>query len=251
MRIFCIVLLVCMGLHSAAQTGQKSKGMASYTFKAAYADRYVFRGHLFHDDPTAFGEFGLGIASWSYNLFYAKPVDATPGLFEEEYNHSISYTTIQGGRVTTIGYQVFNYDGVTPDTQEFFTRISHLTKWRPTYGLAYDFDTYKGFYADFSITRNLPLTNRIRVEFSILGGLSYDMTEERDSEDRIIEPGFYEGDGFTDASARLKLDWQPLNWLRLETGLRYYQLLDDLLHQDPTVDKSFTVWRSAVTIRFP
>ena len=247
--LFLFLFITAPGWEPAL--GQDDKGMASYTFKGSFVDTYIFRGHVFNDDATLLGEAGIGIGKWSYNLIYAKPDDERTAPFEEEFNHSVSYTTIKGRRVTTFGYQAYDYNGLQPDTQEFFSRVSTLTKWRPTYGIAFDFDTYKGFYLDYSIARRYPLTRRSQLDFSIQGGIAYELEEEVDDQGRVTEPGFFGDDGFTSALARLKYVWQPLTWFTLETGIEYHYAFDDFLYRDERIDKSNTVWRSSLTIRFP
>ena len=261
-----LVFIFC-GLISLAVTGQstiqpsqnKGPGMASYTFKVAYTDTYVFRGHVFENDNTAIGEAGVGIGKWSYNLWYAEPQNNTLGILESEFNHSISYTTLTRGRVTTVGYQIYKYKGMLEDTQEFFTRIRHLTKWQPTYGLYYDIDTYKGYYLDFAFSRDMPLSRKSNLHFRLKGGLAYDMEPKtRDvlgpggPVEEVVEEGFFGDDGFTSGSFQVKYTWAPLDWLSMEAGGEYHYAFDDFLFaNNPALERDTTLWKAGLTVRFP
>ncbi len=224
--------------------------LASYTFKAEYMDRYIFRGHVLNDNPTMLGQFKFGVGKFSYDLVYTQPQDKKDTSWNEEFNHSVKFTMIQGRRVTDFGYRVYEYDGLIPDTQEIFTRVTHLTKWNPTYGLSVDFDTYKGYYLDYSISRKTPLSRTFLMEYGIRGGIAYELEEKENDEGKITEPGFFNDDGFTSALADLSLKWAPAPWLNMETGFQYHYSFDNRLFND-VIDRENTVWKTSVTIRFP
>ena len=232
-----------------AQTNTQG-GLASYTFKASYMDRYIFRGHVFNDDPTMLGEFTFGIGKFSYDLVYTQPQDEALANWDQEFNHSVKFTTLQGRRVTDFGYRVYEYSGLIPDTQEIFTRVTHLTKWNPTYGLSIDFDTYKGYYLDYAISRKTPLSRTFLMEYGLRGGIAYELDEKKNDEGKITEQGFFNDDGFTSALAHLKVKWVPVPWLNLESGIQYHYSFDDRLYND-VIARDNTVWTSSVTVRFP
>ena len=251
MRHYIILsaLLICF---ASIELSAQVSGMTSYTFKISHVDKYLFRGDLLNDDSTLMGDLTIGIGSWSYQAFYAEPSDQT-AQFSDETNHIFSYTMIQGRRVTTVGYQLFEYGGDRPDTQEFFTKVQYLTKWKPTYGFHYDFDTYKGYYFDYSFTRDYPLTRQFALQFNLNGGLAYELDEDFDEERNVVlEPAFFEDNGFTSSQASLRFLWQPLKWLSLETAYQYNYAWDDKLYDEAAgIERDQTVWRSTMTIRFP
>jgi len=248
MRMFVLLALAAGAPLILAQ----GKGPASYTFKAAYVDQYLFRGRVFHNDDAWLGELGFGIGKFSYNLLYAKPMDETP-LLEEEQNHAISYTTLTRRAAVTVGYQVYNYDGLIPDTQEFFTRVAFLrSPWNFIYGLAYDIDAYRGYYLDFSLGRDIPFTTRSDLQFRLQGGLSYDLDEERDEQrDLVLEQGFYGKSGLNHGVASLKWVWRPAAWFKLDLGAHYHYAFDDALYDDVVIDQGNLVGRAAITIVLP
>ncbi len=246
-------LIALTALDGFAQT----KGLLHFNFKASYVDAYLYRGHLLNDDNTLMGEVGVGMGKWSYQLLYADgnedPV-GTATLFGKEYTHEVAYTNLSGNKVVTYGYHFNDYDGgVLPDTQEIFTRVAVNSPWNWTYGLAYDFDTYRGYYLDFSLTRFMPMTERSQLAFSLRGAGSYDLTLKTKGgrANTVLEPAFFEDDGFNHASAHLKYLWQPQRWLKLETGLDYHYAFDDLLYDDITVERDKLVWRSSFTLTLP
>lgn len=243
--------------------------MTSFSLKATYADMYLFRGHVYAIDDSLIGDAGVGMGQWSYHMLYAKPKDSTfdTSLFTKEYTHEVSYTSIVGGKVITYGYHFYDYNqadpladpnqtyliGLPPDTQELFTRVAVNSPWNPTYGLAFDFDTYRGYYLDFSLTRFWSLTQSSKLAFTFLAAGSYQMIEKtkegRSTE--IIEPGFFEDDGVNHGSAHVKYSWEPQKWLKLETGLDYHYAFDHKLYDDVVIDRGNLVWRSSVTLTLP
>lgn len=256
-----IMMYMLMGLFVTPAMAQK-KGQLSFNFKASYADAYLFRGHMYHDDATLFGEAGIGMGKWSYQLHYADPMDdiqgsGLPTLFDAEFNHEVAYTNVAGNRIMTFGYHFFDYEnGLLPDTQEIFTRVSYNRPWNPSYGITYDFDTYKGYYIDFSLTRFWRATRRSHVVFNIRAAGSYDMEEETNDDLQdvpvvVLEPGFFEKDGINHASTTVKFQWQPQKWLKIETGVDYHYAFDDLLYDDVTVERDNVVWRSSLTLTLP
>ncbi len=247
MRITVFLALLTISSLALAQ----GKGPASYTVKAAYVDAYIFRGKTFHNDDALLGEFGYGIGKFSYNLVYVKPNDDTPFL-EEEFNHAVSYTTIRGQTAVTVGYQAYDYDGLAPDTQEFFTRVAYLrSPLNFTYGLAIDIDAYRGYYLDFSLSKSYLFSRKSDLQFRLQGGLSYDMEEEVDDRGVTVEEGFYGKDGVNHGVASVKWIWRPAQWFRFETGAHYHYAFDDFLHQSPAIDQGNLVWRSAISITLP
>lgn len=233
------------------------KGDTAFSLKARYMDKYLFRGHLFHDDPAYQGEFGVGIASWSYNLVYTETdaggSDALPfsGL-EREYNHSVNFTTVQGRRVTTIGYQYYDYQGLGIDTQEFFVRVtSPGSRWNPTYGVTFDIDAYKGYYFDFSLTRSFAVSARSSFLVSLRTALSYEMDEKTNDQGVVTEHGFYEDDGFAHSALVAKYVWLIGRRMKFEGEYLYHYAHDDGLYDDVIVDRDFGTWQAGISITFP
>jgi hypothetical protein len=255
-----LLLFLLMGA-TAGTTLAQTRGSTSYTIKAAYADSYLFRGKTLEDEGIDFLDLGIGIGQWNYTVHTAGilTLDVNNDIFDpndldvlsEEVTHEISYTTIAGRRVITYGYQYFNYEGLIPDTQEIYTRVAHDRPWNPTYGIAFDFDTYKGYYIDGSLTKFYALTRRSQLVFNLRAGLSYNMDEERDDLDQIVEQGFFDDNGLNHASTHLKWLWQPNRWLKAETGADYHYAFDDLLYDDVLIDKDTLVWRTTLTITLP
>lgn len=234
----------------------QSKGVAHFNFKASYVDAYMYRGHLYNDDSTLIGEAGIGMGKWSYQLLYADPTNdsAVVNLFGKEYTHEIAYTNVSGNKVITYGYHFNDYDGgQLPDTQEIFTRIAVNSPWNWTYGLAYDFDTYRGYYIDLSMARFMPLTERTQLVFNLRAAGSFELTEKTKGgrAGTILEPAFFEKDGLNHASAHLKFLWTPQKWIKLETGVDYHYAYDDLLYNDVTIERDNIVWRSSITLTLP
>jgi hypothetical protein len=240
-----LLLSVCF-LPAQAQGG---KGLASFTFRAGYSDVYLFRGRNFNDDATQLGEFSFGIGKFAYTLNYAEPMDEGFGTIDQELSHAFSYTTIAGNRVTTIGYQFLNYDGLQPDTQEFFTRVRHLNRWNTNYGLTFDFDTYKGYYFDYSFRRDFPLTKFTVLQFGLDGGIALDLDPSINAEGTVTEPGFFGDDGFTHSKASVQFLWQASRWFSVETGVHYNYAWDEALYEPQDLDQGTFIWRSWLTFR--
>ena len=241
-----ILLLTVTLLPIQAQSG---KGLASFTFRTGYSDVYLFRGRNFNDDDTLFGELSFGIGKFAYTAFFADPFDEGFGTIDQELSHSFSYTTLSGRRVTTIGYQFLNYDGIQPDTQEFFTRVRHLTRWNATYGLSFDFDTYRGYYFDYSFRRDYPFTRTTALQFGLSGGIALDLDEKTNRRGVVTEPGFFGDDGFTHATAKVQFLWQAAPWFSLETGVHYNYSFDDALYEPQGLDRDTVIFRSWLTLK--
>ncbi len=258
-----LILILALQSLLCFQAFSQAKGSSSYTFKATYVDTYIFRGHVYNPDATAIGELGIGIGKWSYNLFYADPLeDGEIGQldFGPELAHNISYTVLSGRKIIIYGYQFFDYEKGRPDTQEIYTRIAHNTKWSPTYGIAFDIDTYRGYYLDFALTRFWPLTRHSKLVMNLSGGGAIDMDEETRTEggtrgnpgDIIVtEPAFYEDDGITHGSLQAKYLWQPNNRFKVEMGADYHYAFDDLLYDDVITEQDNLVWRATFTLFLP
>ncbi len=255
MRLVLICCLLMTFLSLSAQTrgnGSSSGGFRSYTLKGAYMDTYLFRGHTFHNDPTYLGQLGIGMGKWSYDLVYAKPTDSNSALFEREINHQISYTILQGRRVTTVGYVAYEYEGVAlEDTQEFFTRVSHLTKWKPTYGIAFDIDAYRGYFFDVSLQRDFPVSRTTFLTINAKLAGTYNMEEKTNDQGVVTEKAFSGDDGLTTGSVSVKFTWQPAKWVTLDSGFQYHHAFDELLYTAEGVEENTTIWRSSITLRFP
>ncbi|CAM2067988.1 hypothetical protein SCOR_21595 [Sulfidibacter corallicola] len=228
-------------------------GDASFTIKTGYADAYLFRGHNVHDDDVYQGEFGLGIARWSYNLNWTEAADETLGGFEREAAHNISFTSVLRNMVTTVGYQYLDYEGGLLDTQEIYMRFTQPGKWNPTYGIAVDVDAYKGYYADFALSRPYILTRRSQVIFTIKTALALDLDQKRNREnDRITEAGFYSDDGLVHSQASLTYFWQIHKRFKFELGGRYHYAHDDLLYDEEAgIDKDTFVGFASFRFTFP
>jgi len=250
----CFLLLTCF--LSAPFLSAQPSGSTSFSLKTTLAESYLFRGRTFSDRQTFLGEFGVVIAKWSYNLTYARPTGSESDgfdTFDVEYTHNVSYTTIAAGKIITYGYQYFDYGakGQQPDTQEIFTRVAYNSRWNPTFGLAVDMDTYRGYYLDASVTRFWPVTRRTKLLFNMSGGFSYDLKEERTEDRRVVEPGFFGKNGFNHGEAQVDYLWQPSDWLKAEIGVHYHHAFDDDLYESPLVDRAATVWQVGISMTFP
>lgn len=246
MRTPLIAFLLLLAPLAFAQQSDREIG---YTFKSLYTDNYVFRGKLYGPEETWLNSFSIGRGNWAYEVLSAEGLDdfelEDGGLFfDGELTHSITYTTLgRGNRVTTVGYTYYDYgdNGILPDTQEISIRRSTSGGWNPSYGVTMDFDTYKGTYFDFSITRALPFSRSSNLILYMLVGGSYNMDEEVERADRgdigtITEPGFFEDDGINHGQATLKWVYQSSNWFKFETAADYHYGFDDFLHDDAPVD---------------
>jgi len=244
-----MLVLLCF----AASTALAQKGSVGYTFKGSYFDNYVFRGHLYNPGNTAMAELTVGKGNFSYTAFAAEAIESETlafgsDTFESELSHTISFTTAVRGQITTYGYTFYNYDeGLLPDTQEIFFRSARSGGWNPSYGVAIDFDTYKGAYFDASITRALPVTRHSRLLFHALLGLSYNLDEETRRDGVVTEPGYFEDDGLNHGKAQLKWVWQRSNWFKFELGGDYHHAFDDFLMDEAPVDFD-VVWGAGFSI---
>jgi len=248
---FCLLLsLVCCGGWSMGQSGGVIGTDLGLTFKASYFSRYLFRGHTFSQDDTYQGEIGLGIASWSYNLLYTD-LGEDNTFSSEEYNHTVSFTTVSGRSITTTGYQLYDYDGDGLDTQELFVRYSRATKWNPSYGIAYDIDRYKGYYMDFSLSRSVPFTRRSQFSFSGQAALAFDLEIERDRSGNITEFGFYGKDGLVHASLHVHYLFQFGRRFNMEIGYAFHRATDDFLYDDVVIDRDQSVAHATFKLVIP
>ena len=247
---FCLLLsLVWIGGWSYGQSNSVGTDIG-LTFKASYFSRYLFRGHTYSQEDTYQGEVGLGIASWSYNLLYTDP-GANNTTIGEEYNHTVSFTTVSGRSITTTGYQLFDYDGDGLDTQELFIRYSRATKWNPSYGIAYDIDRYKGYYVDFSLGRSLPFTRRSQFTFSGQAALAFELEPETDRTGTETEAGFFSKDGLVHASLHVHYLFQFTRRINLEIGYAFHRATDDSLYDDMEIDRDQSVAHATFKIVIP
>lgn len=249
---FCLSLLLVTSSFSAfAQSGSTVLGTdVGLTFKGTYFSKYLFRGHTFSDDDAYQGEFGVGIAAWSYNLVYTDPSDElTPT--GEEYHHSISYTTLRGRSITTTGYNLYDYDGDGVDTQELFVRYSRNTAWNPSYGVAYDIDTYKGYYLDFSLSRSIPFTRRSQFQFSGQLGVAFDLDEKVNRAGTVTEQGFFSKDGLVTASLQVNYLFQFSRRFNMEVGYGYHRANDRMLYEPQMLDREQGVAHASFKLVIP
>lgn len=247
MRTMACLMFLIVGFLPAVAQARSDLGL---TFKGTWEDLYLFRGRMLHDDAVVHGEVGVGVAAWSYNLLYTE-TDDNNALLETEYNHQISFTTAVRNQITTVGYNFFDYNGLLPDTQEFFFRMSSQgRRWNTNYGVTYDFDTYKGYFIDLALSRLFPLSRRSSFLFTLQGAGAFELDEER-RRGEVIAPGFYEDDGLTYGLAELRYVLQPARWFKVEAGAFYHYAFDDALYDDITIDQDQTVIRASVTITLP
>jgi len=252
MRLLVRFSLFLLCLNALSQSDQQVVGSdIGLSFKGTYLSRYIFRGRTLNLEDTYQGEFGLGIASWSYNLLYSDPTESADTFLETEYNHNLGFTTVSGRSVTTLGYQLFDYQGNESDTQELFIRYSRATQWNPSYGIAYDIDRYKGYYLDFSMSRSLPFTRRSQFAFSGQFGVAIDLKEETDRSGFVTEEGIYSKDGLVHASLHINYLFQFHRRFSMEVGYAYYRANDDLLYNETTIDRDQPVAHASFKLVIP
>ena len=246
-----LIWIAVLGL--AGTTLYAQRGSVGYTFKGSYFDSYVYRGHLYNPGDTAQAELTIGKGNFSYSALAAEAIDTLPLIdgsdyFESELTHTVSFTTAFRGQINTYGYIFYDYDnGIWPDTQEIFFRSARSGGWNPSYGIAVDFDTYKGSYFDASITRAIPFTRHSRLLIHMLLGLSYDLDEKVNDDGIVTEPGYFEDDGLNHGKAQLKWVWQRTNWFKFEIGGDYHHGFDDSLMDDAPEDFE-VVWGASFSI---
>lgn len=234
---------------------QGAFNLAGITFKGRYQDQMIYRGRTFSTEPVYQGEFGIGLGRWNYKLSYTQPTEDLPfadGVltFDREIVHDVSFTTLSMGGITTMGYLFYDYQGDDqPDTQEFYVRYGQNNPWNPSFGIAFDFDTYKGYYADASLARAIPLTRTFSATFGMLAGFAYDLEEKTVREQlEVIERGYFGKDGWTHGEAFIRLNWKPKPWLEAQSGMHFHHAADDYLVENELLDENEWVWKTTVTL---
>jgi len=256
MRFIGVFLMAILAWAALGQTQDMTMQTTSQTpsysvsLETIYADTYVFRGRVLDPDPSLQGQLVLGFGRFSYSLFHHAASEGNTDQFKE-YTHSAEYTTLAGNTIQTMGYRFYDYSDFRPTTQEFFYRVSHYTPWHPTYGVAYDFDTYRGYYMDFSMTRPMQLTRSIQFIFGLGAALSYDMEEKSSRQDGVMEAGMFEDEGFSHANARGSFVWRFSQRMSMDLGYTYHHAFDELLKQDPDTGKNLSTWQASFTITIP
>lgn len=233
----------------------QAKGTTSFSAQIAHVDQYLFRGHVYSEEATALADLGVGIGKWSYRLHYSEPIikiSSNMAPFESEYVHEVSYTSVANRRVITYGYHFYDYsDSSLPDTQEIYSRVALDRKWNPTYGMAFDIDTYKGYYLDFSLTRIWAATRKSQFILNLRLGGSLDLDEKRNDEDVLLEPAYFDENGVNHGSIHFKYAWQPNRRLKLETGLDYHYAFDEALYDPVYSQINHLVWRTTISLYVP
>ncbi len=227
----CICLFTCSLIFAQPQRRQASP--IGVTLALDYLDTYMFRGRVLDPEASYQIDLTLGLGSWSYNIFHHSGSDQLNALIEfekfEEFTHAIEYTAIRGNAITTTGYRLYNYTGGdVPDTQEISFRIAHQSSWHPAYGVAYDFDAYRGTYFDFSLSKGFPLSRRSRLNFDFGLGLSTGMEEKSNRQGQILEYGPY-SEELNHGSVAASYHWSVTNRLSIHADYDYHHAFDDKL----------------------
>jgi hypothetical protein len=234
---------------------QGTLDLAGITFKARYQDQMIFRGRTFSTEPVYQGEFGFGLGRFNYKVSYTEPTEDLPfeqGVitFDRELTHDISFTTLSMGGITTMGYLFYDYQGDgQPDTQELYVRYAQNNPWNPSFGIAFDFDTYKGYYADASLARSIPISRRLSTTFGLLAGFAYELEEKTVRESlEVLEQGFYGKDGWTHGEAFIRLNYKFSKWLEAQSGMHYHHAADDFLIENELLDENEWAWKTTLTL---
>lgn len=249
---YVLFLMIALAPNAMAQKANQ----ISFRLKLEHhGGSYMFRGHQLSSDDAFLAEVGIGMGKWSYTAYLEEGLDIVPGGPDGNgVTHEFAFTNIVGRRIVTSGYRFYDYDLLDlPDTQEIFTRVAYTGRWNPTYGIAFDIDTYKGYYIDGSLTRFWPMSRKSNLIWNIRIGLSYDMDAEfNEDETQLLEPAFFEDNGLNHASTHLKWAWQPKNWFKFETGVDYHYAFDDLLYDEDEsfIEQDQIVWRSVLSFQW-
>lgn len=238
-----------------AVSAQGTLDLAGITFKGRYMDQMIYRGRTFSTEPVYQGELGIGLGRFNYKVGYTEPTEDLPfteGVltFDRELTHDLSFTTLSFGGITTMGYLFYDYQGdLQPDTQELYLRYAKNNPWNPSFGVAFDFDTYKGYYADASLARSIPLSRTFSTTFGFLAGFAYEL-EEKTARERtqILEEGYFGKDGWTHGEAFIRLNYKPNRWLEARSGMHYHHAADDFLIENELLDENEWVWKTTFTI---
>lgn len=251
--VFLLTNLISASLGQGQTPGQLTSAQPkpySLSLQLSSVDSYVFRGRVLDPEPSVQAQLVLGFGRFSYSLFHHAASNGDEDQFEE-YTHGIEYTTLAGNTIQTTGYHYFDYDDFRPPTQELFYRISHQTAWHPTYGLAYDFDTYRGYYIDLSLSRPMQLTRHMVFVFDLATAMSFDLEEKANRQGDVLEYGFFADDGFNHASATGRLIWHFSQRLSLDSSYTYCRAFDSLLEEDPDTGNNHATWQATLTLRLP
>ncbi|MCB1042207.1 MAG: hypothetical protein KDC35_04685 [Acidobacteria bacterium] len=253
MRVLLALCLINTSLIGQQPTQKQSSGLG-FTLALDYMDMYMFRGRVLDPDTSLQGRFTLGLGSWSYNLFHHAGSSSTSEVptFEafEEYTHSVEYTTVRGNAVNTMGYRLYTYSAMWPDTQEIFYRIAHYNRWNPSYGVSYDIEAYRGTYIDFSLSRFFPLSIASRLEFDFDLGLSTGMEEKSNRQGQIFEYGPY-SETLNHGSLGVKYQWAITPKLTFHAGYIYQHAFDDKLRDDPLTGEHNDYWSAGLRLLMP
>lgn len=225
-------------------------GNSSIQFKANYFDSYIFRGKSLSDEAVQQVGLGFGLGSWNYDLLHSQ-LEAGSGPFEQENAHAISVTTVSQIGVTTFGYQFLDYDGSQPDTQELFMRYSRDAKWHSVVDMSYDFDTYKGYFLDYSFSRLMPLTRQSGLLLRLKADLAFELKPKVGRGGELLEPGYYDKDGLVHYQAGAQYVWHARRWVKFEASYDYHWMKDDLLRAAIGGKNHETVAGASLTISIP
>lgn len=250
-----IYAFLLIGISVTSVSAQGTLDLAGITFKARYMDQMIYRGRTFSTEPVYQGELGIGLGRWNYRASYTEPSEDLPfsqGVltFNRELTHDVSFTTLSMGGITTMGYLFYDYQGdEQPDTQEFYVRYAQNNAWNPSFGIAFDIDTYKGYYADASFARSLPLSRRISLTFGAVAGFAYDLEEKSVREQtQVLEQGYFGKDGWTHGEAFVRFTYKPIRRLEIQSGMHYHHAADDFLIENELLDENEWVWKTALTL---
>lgn len=150
--------------------------------------KYMWRGYELSDDSIVvqpsmtIAYKGLGLNVWS-NL----DTDAADGdAALNETDLTLSYDTSIGPVGLGAGYIYYGLEG-TPDTQEFYLKMSYATLFTPTLTVYRDVGSLPGYYLSLGLSHSTNITDAIALNLS--GSFGYYSSED----DSIDYSGFQDG----------------------------------------------------------
>lgn len=202
------------------------------------ASKYVTRGLMVNEDPVLQPEVGLswhGFKASFWGNYDFTDYNRRDNEFEE-LDWQLSYERTFCDLVTVEGGVIwYKYPGSGDDSKEVFV-LATFDNWllTPGIGVYYDFDEANGVYVNPTVEHTFELCGPLSLTFS--GGIGWGNRNFNE-----YNMGLYEN-GFTDATAELYLEYQPMDWLGTGPFVAWTQVLDheleDSLEADPDYHSS-------------